>query len=269
MTDNKYQNTSQVERLERELAEIEAKALAEVQPPEPDPVNLPPEETSFKKRYSDLRSFSAKRENELKEQLEAAKRQLAEATSNKMKFPKTEDELTEWAQKYPDVYDMIVTIAKKNAIEVNKDVDERLKAQSAREHAYAKQKAYDELVTAHPDFPTLVSSDDFVSWLDTQPLYIYNALYENETDSHEAIRAVDLYKADRNLKPKTRKQDDTRDAARTVPNGSLVSAPAPDELTWTESKVAKLSWKDQEKHLEAIEKAAQNPAFYDLSGGAR
>lgn len=265
MTENKYQNTSQIEQLEKAIADMEAASTPPVNPV----AQTPPKETTFEKRYADLRSFSAKRENDLKTQLEDAKRQLAEATSNKMKFPKTEEELTDWAAKYPDVYDMIVTIAKKNAIEVNKDVDTRLTAQIEREKIYTKQKAYDELCTAHPDFPTLVKSEEFVSWLDAQPLYIYNALYENETDAHEAIRAVDLYKADMNLKPAPKKNNDTRDAARTVPNGSASAPNGGNEVLWTESKVAKLTWREQDKHLEEIEKAMSNPAFYDLSGAAR
>jgi hypothetical protein len=238
-------------------------------PVEPPPANK--DEEVYKKRYSDLRSFAAKKENELKAELEAVRRQLNAATNKEMQFPKTEEEVNDWATKYPDVYDLVVTIAKKNAIEVTKGLDERVKAQDERDLNYLRQLAFDELIKAHPDFVELKETDEFVAWLDAQPTYIYNALYENETDAKQAIRAIDLYKADKGL-TKQRKPDTTNreNASNPLPGrGQSVTPNDGDILKWTESKVAKTPWREQEKHIAEIEECMKNPAFFDLSGGAR
>lgn len=259
----------ELQDLEARIAEEEAKLLPK-EPEEEEP-KLKPEEETFKKRYSDLRSFAAKKENELKEALAAKDRQIAELSGTQMKFPKTQEEVTAWASKYPDVYDLVVTIAKQNAIEVTKGIDERVKAQDERDLTYLRQKAYDELVDAHKDFETLRDSEEFQAWVEAQPTYIYNALYENETDSRAAIRAVDLYKADIGVskEKKTPKNEEKELAKNPAPGRSASEPLGNSELKWTESKVAALPWRDQEKYIEEIEKAMENPAFYDLSGGAR
>lgn len=236
------------------------------EPKEPSDENLSPEEITYKKRYGDLRSFSAKRENELKEKLAEAEKKLNKKAPA---LPKTPEEVNEWKDKYPDVYDLIVTIAKQNALEVNSDVDKRLNEINEREHNYAKQVAYNQLLDAHPDFPEIAPSEEFIAWVEAQPTYIYNALYENETDARAAIRAIDLYKADKN-KGKPKKKDDAREAAQSTPKGAGASNPGTgNEPEFTESRIAKMTWREQEANMEAIEKAMLNPAFFDLSGAAR
>jgi hypothetical protein len=258
----------ELQDLEARIAEEEAK-LNPVEP-EPEEQKLKPEEETFKKRYSDLRSFAAKKENELKEALAAKDRQIAELSGKQMKLPKTEEEVSAWAAKYPDVYDLVVTIAKTNAIEVTKGLDEKVKAQDERDLNYLRQKAYDELLDAHSDFEVLRDSEEFQSWLEAQPTYIYNALYENETDSKAAIRAIDLYKADTGISKKAKKPEENKEYAKSVTPSKSSDRPAGDTtLKWTESKVAQTPWREQERYIEEIEKAMENPAFYDLSGGAR
>lgn len=256
--------------LEARIAEEEAKLNPEVK--EPEEPKLKPEEETFKKRYSDLRSFAAKKENELKEALAEKDRQIAELSGKQMKFPKTQAEVEAWATKYPDVYDLVVTIARQNAVEVTKGLDDRVKAQDERDLNYLRQKAYDELLDEHEDFEVLRDSEEFQAWLETQPTYIYNALYENETDSKAAIRAIDLYKADLGISKKASKKasEETKDFAKSVTPSKSSGSPGGDNtLKWTESKVAATPWREQEKYQDEIFKAMENPAFFDLTGGAR
>ncbi len=263
---------------EKELEALEAAIKAEeekLNPPAPKPEEEKakgPEEETFKKRYSDLRSFAQKKENELKTRIEALERQLSESTDKTMKFPTTDADLDEWAKKYPDVYNRVVTIAKKSAIEVTAGLDEKVKAADKRDYDYIVQVAKDELTKAHPDFWELKDTEEFNAWLDVQPLYIYNALYENETDSLQAIRAVDLYKSDAGITKKVKKEEvDLKEfATQPVRGKSGAEKPAGEtQLKYTESKVASMPWREQEKNIAEIEKCMENPAFYDISGGAR
>lgn len=272
--ENKYQNSRSIEQLETELKELEDKVKGDVEaakPADPDtpkePKTVTAEDESWKKRYSDLRSFAAKKEADLKTQLDEERRQREALANKEMKFPKTKEEVSEWAAKYPDIYATIVTISKQNAIEVNKNLDDRLQELTKKELQDARKEAYKALLALHPDFTDLKDTDDFQSWVEQQPIYIYNALYENETDAIAAARAVDLYKADM-AKTKAPKNE-TRDAARSVKTPSSSGPDSDPSLKWTESKVASISWREFEKHEAEIDAAMLNPAFYDLSGAAR
>lgn len=258
--------------LEAQLAVIENKATAEAADNIPDE-DLPPEEKTYKKRYSDLRSHASRLENDLRREITELKNQLTVATKKEMNFPKTPEEVTAWAAKYPEIYDTIVTIARQNAIDVAKDTEEKVQQIQEREHEAAKRAAYAELLRAHDDFEDLATSEDFIDWVDTQPKYVYDALYVNETDALAAIRVVDLYKADRGIlkaKKKEEKVTDTRDAARRIPPSSGTSVNNGHEPKWTESKVQKVNWNRlTPEQVQEIEEAMLNPAFYDVSGGAR
>lgn len=256
-----------LDELEKRIKEEEAKLLAPVEPEEPKAKT--PEEETFKKRYGDLRSFSQKKEAELKSRIDALEKQLSAAAQSQMKFPKSEEEVNEWATKYPDVYDLVVTIARKNAIEVTKDLDERVAAQNQREIEADQKAAQHKLLTAHPDFFDLKDTEEFQAWVEAQPTFVYNTLYES-WDADAAIRVIDLYKQDSGKKAPPKKEDNKNFATNPVPGRSGASQPGGDgELKFTESKVAKMPWREQEAHIEEIEKCMQNPAFYDLSGGAR
>lgn len=258
--------------LEAQIAEIEDKASAEAIEAKEDEV-LSPEEKTFKKRYSDLRSHSARLENQFRQEIDQLKAQLQSATKKEINFPKTEEEVKEWASKYPDVYETIVTIARQNAIDVAKDVQESVSALQVREHEQAKREAYSQLLNAHEDFPDIATSQEFIDWIEAQPKYIYDALYVNETDAGSAIRAVDLYKSDVGLtkkKAEPKKADTRIDDARQVSKSKPSNPNDGNSPKWTESKLSTANWNRlSDADLAEIEIARQDPAFYDLSGGAR
>ena len=76
-----------------------------------------------------------------------------------------------------------------------------------------RKKAEVELITAHPDFGEIRDDDAFHDWVDEQPKWVQDALYENADDSRSASRAIDLYKADMGIK-KTKPASNNKDAAR-------------------------------------------------------
>lgn len=228
--------------------------------------NLPAEEKSFKKRYGDLRRHSQQQQSQLQKQIDELRQQLESTTKNQMQFPTSEEELAEWTSKFPEVAKIVETIALKKAREQTAEIDKRLRDLGEREVQTAREKAEVELLKIHPDFPKIRDTDDFHEWAEQQPSWVQKALYENDTDALSAARAIDLYKIDRNIRP-TKKTED-KDAARSVNARGGRSEPASrdTEGMFYESQVFKMSSREYEANMEAIQKAMQTGKFvYDLS----
>lgn len=236
-----------------------------------DDGNLSPEEKSFKKRYGDLRRHSQQQQSQLQKQIDELRQQLTQATEQQIKLPTSEDELAEWTSKFPEVAKIVETIALKKAREQTAEIDKRLRDIGEREVQTAREKAEVELLRLHPDFTKIRDTDDFHEWAEVQPSWVQKALYENDTDALSAARAIDLYKIDRGIS-KTTKKDEDKDAARSVGTRGSRSEPASKDTegTFYESQVAKMTDRQYEANMEAIQKAMQSGKFvYDLSGSAR
>jgi len=259
------------EKIEQEEAEL--KALQEENKDGEKATEAEPEsaeERSFKKRYGDLRRHSQQQQTQLQKQIDELKQQLEQSTSNQIKLPKSEEELSEWARQYPDVAKIVETIAIKKAKEQTEALDQRLKSLDEREALTAKEKAEDELLRLHPDFDQIRDDDEFHNWVDEQPKWVQQALYENDTDARAAARAIDLYKADKKIA--TKRSTSNRDAAQSINTKGGRSAPSGEDKDGMiyESQVAKMSTLDYEKYQEDIGKAIKSGKFvYDLSGNAR
>lgn len=228
------------------------------------------EEKSFKKRYGDLRRHSQQQQTQLQSQIDALKAQLEQSTTKQIKFPKTEDELNEWAAQYPDVAKIVETIAMKKAKEQSKEIEDRFRQLDEREQQTAKERAESELMRLHPDFNSIRDDDAFHDWVEDQPKWVQQALYENDSDARAAARAIDLYKADKGIK--TKKESSLKDAAQSVGTRGARSTPASEDTngTFYESEVNKMTSHQYEANQEAIAKAMKSGKFiYDLSGNAR
>ena len=236
-----------------------------------DDTNLSAEEKSFKKRYGDLRRHSQQQQHTLQKQIDELKGQLQQSTEKQIKLPKSEEELAEWARAYPDIAKIVETIAIKKAKEQTQEIDNRFKQLDEREQPSARDKAEADLMKVHPDFNDIRDSDEFHNWVDEQPKWVQDALYENDSDARAASRAIDLYKADKGIKTK-QSSSYARDAASSINTRGARSAPVSEDRdgVFTESQVAKMSSRDYEKNEEAIQKAMRSGKFvYDLSAGAR
>ena len=266
----KYSNEERRQRDEEELEQmlkVQSGQVDTEEEVEAEPKGA--EEKSFKKRYGDLRRHMQQKEQEWSEKLEQFERQLKEATRKEIKLPKSDDDIEAWSRQYPDVAAIVETIAIKKAREQAADLEDRVKAVDEMRISASREKAEVELMRLHPDFDDIRDSDDFHDWAEEQPEWIQKALYENDTDSRSAARAIDLYKADRNIK--TSKKDN-KDAARSVNTRSSRSRPETDETSsyLTESAVAKMSAREYEKHADEIMEAIRSGKFiYDVSGSAR
>jgi len=264
-------NKDKIEQEEAELkqlAEDKNKEPQEAQEPEDSSLNA--EEKSFKKRYGDLRRHSQQQQTTLQKQIDELRSQLQQSTEKQISLPKSEEELAEWAKTYPDVAKIVETIAIKKAKEQTQALDERFKQLDEREHKTSKDKAEAELMRLHPDFDVIRDDDDFHNWVEEQPKWIQDALYDNESDAKAAARAIDLYKADKGIKVKKTTTD--KGAAESVNTRSSRSAPTGESTdgVFYESQVSKMTTFEYEKNQEAIAKALQSGKFvYDISGSAR
>ena len=68
------------------------------------------EDRVFKKRYDDLKKHYDSTLNKHKEEVRTLRSQL-ESSTKQFVPPKSKDELEAWRKEYPDVYDMVETIA--------------------------------------------------------------------------------------------------------------------------------------------------------------
>lgn len=231
---------------------------------------LSAEETTFKKRYSDLRRHSQKVENDLRKEIEELKALVQTATEKQMKLPANEEDIDSWAKQYPDVYRIVESIAMKKAKETTKTLEERMRKVDESERETSREKARVELLKLHPDFDKIEDSEDFHDWAEEQPKWVQDALYENDDDYRSAARAIDLYKADRNIGRK--RPAETKGAAEAVNTRGRAtpSATADQEGVFYESQVQKMSIAEYEKNQEDIVKAMRSGKFiYDISGNAR
>jgi hypothetical protein len=266
----KYTNEERIKQEEEELEQLiaEQKGEVEEEPKEAEPDTA--EERSFKKRYGDLRRHQQQKEKELEDKIKALQDQLNQATKSEIKLPKSDEDIEAWTKKYPDVAAIVETIAIKKAKEQSESLEARVKEIDEMKANATREKAEAELMRLHPDFGEIRDSDDFHNWAEEQPKWVQDALYENNEDARSAARAIDLYKADRNIK--TKRSSSSKDAARSVGARNERSAP---QSTGTagamlESEVQKMSAQEYEKRSDEIMEAIRTGNFiYDLSGSAR
>lgn len=265
-------NRKRIEEEEKELAELEGSQEEEVTEKkeadtEVEEEALSREEKSFKKRYGDLRRHLNEKEKEWKERFEALENR---AESNTILPPKSDEDIAEWASKYPDVAGIVETIATKKAKEMFSKAEKRLEALDAREAEITRASAEDAIRKAHSDFDKLREADEFHDWVDEQPKWVQDALYENSDDPDSVIRVIDLYKIDNGL-TKSDYATKRKAAAKTVKKGSRSDIDAEGTSgSIKESDVAKMSAKEYQEREEEITKAIRSGKFiYDMSGSAR
>jgi len=173
------------------------------------------EERVFKKRYDDLKRHYDTTVLKFKDEVSKLKEQLASGVQE-FKPPKDKNELSAWRQKYPDVYDIIKTIAIEEADQKAKLVETKLKSLEDAQVEVSLQKAEVELAKLHPDYKEIRSSDEFHKWAEEQDDTIQGWLYSNNSNARLAARAIDLYKMDKGITAKKETKVNLKDAAKSV-----------------------------------------------------
>jgi len=230
-----------------------------------DDKDLTREEKTYKKRYDDLR----RHQNKLVEQVKTLEAKVNDPAS--FAAPTTEEELEAWKEKYPDVANIVSTLAKKEAQAMYNAADERLSRLDEIAEQADRAKAEAEIRAIHSDFDELKESDAFHDWVDVQPKWVKDALYVNSDDPASVARVIDLYKADNNIVNKGKKASAKKAAAAIVTKKGRTSVDAEESNgRITESDVNKMSAAEYEKRSDEIMEAIRGGRFvYDMTGAAR
>ena len=217
------------------------------------PVNA--EDKVFKKRYDDLKRHYDSAVNNHKEEVFKLKNQLENSTN--FIPPKDKKELEEWRKEYPDVYDVIKTVAYQEADEKNKQLNDKLAKLQVDQQKVSKDRAEVELLKLHPDFSKIRESQDFHDWAAVQDSVIQSWLYDNFDNSNLAARAIDLYKMDRGIKKlESNKKDVRKEASKSVTSTARSSEKdIKGKKVWSIAEIQKLKPSEYVKVEEEIDKA--------------
>ena len=217
----------------------------------------PYKKPDYKKRYDDLKKHYDSKLNEFKVREQEL---LNEAASNRPAYqaPKTEEELEEFKTKYPDVFEVVETVAHMQSESKAKVLEERLSQLQEREAQMLRQSAEERLMEKHPDFNEIRNSDDFHTWAKEQPQSIQDWIYDNSDNPDLASRALDLFKKDIGIEaaPKKTTSKKTKSAADMV-STKTTSVEPKSEKVWSEREIAAMSMDEFDKHEAEISEAMQ------------
>ena len=215
------------------------------------------EDRAFKKRYDDLKKHYDSTINKHKEEVRSLRTQL-ESSTQQFVAPKSKEELEAWRKEYPDVYDMVETIAMNKATTQSAELESKFKNLQVQQEQIKKEKAEVELLKIHPDFNEIREKEEFHQWAEKQDPTIQGWLYENTSNSKLAARAIDLYKMDRGQSTLTKKEekDVKKEAAKAISKTKKATdSDVPKKKIWTTTEISKLKPHQFEKFEKEIDLA--------------
>ena len=236
-----------------EIASSDGKATPSTERPE----NA--EERVFKKRYDDLKRHYDSTLGKHKDEVRTLRTQL-EQSSKQFVPPKSKDELEAWRQEYPDVYDMVETIAMTKADTRAKEMEDKYQNLQVQQEQISREKAEVELLKAHPDFQDIRQKDEFHEWAAKQDPIIQGWLYENTANASLAGRAIDLYKMDAGVSKLSKKQETAvkKEAAKAITKTTKATeTELPKKKVWSNAEISKMNVREYAKYEEEIDKAIQ------------
>ena len=234
--------------------------------PSSEEVPTEKQEHDYKKRYDDLKTYYDQKLNDWKQEKEtlSAQANVAEKVQQEQAYapPKTKEELAQFKEKYPDVYQVVETISHEMADQKTADLKAKINELTKKEEKLIVQSAFKQLNSAHPDFNEIKATPDFLAWLEEQPATIADGIRKNNTDAKWAIRTVDLYKADVGISSnKTRAVSNRKlDAAQAVlkTKTNPARSASGNKKVWKMSEIQNMKPWDFEKYEADIDAAMQD-----------
>jgi len=218
----------------------------------------------YKKRYDDLKRHydqKLKQHEDEKKQLSSA---MEMAKQQGVELPKTAEELEQFKTEYPDVYNVVNTIASMKAKEESLDLQKELETIKAKEQDLKVQGAYAELLNNHSDFNEIRQDEKFLQWLEDQPPSISDGILKNNTDSRWASRVIDLYKADTGTKRRSASSNSSAATIVKSPKARDINPNGGDKKVWKASDIGRLKPWEFEK-LEVEIDSARSEGRIDFS----
>ena len=239
-----------------ETSNVEEMSVEEEVQSEDKPYQRP----DYKKRYDDLKRHYDSKLNEFKAREQEL---LDEALKNRPDYvaPKTPEELEAFKKEYPDVFEVVETVAHMQSSEKAKALEEQLSTLQAREQETLQRQALTRLRERHPDFEDIKNSATFQQWAKEQPESIQTWIFSNSDDADLASRALDLFKRDIGLdassvqEPQLRSEN--RANAADMVSTKTTSVDPKTAKVWTEKEISQLSMAEFDKFEEEISNAMQ------------
>ena len=239
-----------------ESDEIEAEKQ-EVEATKDKPYKRP----NYKKRYDDLKTHYDSKLNEFKAREQEL---IQEAVSNRPEYkaPKSAEELEKFKNEYPDVYEVVESVAHMQSENQVAELQTRLDAMQGRETEILKREAEKDLREKHPDFDEIRNSDEFQDWASLQPESIKDWIFNNPNDATLASRALDLFKKDIRLEvqqvtqPKSNSKQ-TKQSAADMISTKTTSVDTNQQRVWSEREIAAMSVAEFDKYESEISDAMQ------------
>jgi hypothetical protein len=240
-----------------DITEVEAEKSVNTQELETKK-DTPYKKPDYKKRYDDLKKHYDSKLNEFKSREQEL---IEEATSNRTEYkaPKSPEELEEFKNNYPDVYEVVETVAHMQSETKAKVLEERLSKLQERENQLVRQSAEKRLMERHPDFEDIKNSDDFHGWAKEQPEVIQDWIYSNADNADLASRALDLFKKDFGIDaPKAKSSSKpTRKSAADMVSTKTTSVEPTQQKIWSEKEITAMSVAEFDKYESEISDAMQ------------
>jgi len=216
---------------------------------------------NYKKRYDDLKTHYDSRLNEFKAREQEL---IQEAVSNRPEYkaPKSAEELEKFKNEYPDVYEVVESVAHLQSENQVAELQTRLDAMQGRETEILKREAEKDLREKHPDFDEIKNSDEFQDWANLQPEAIKDWIFNNPNDATLASRALDLFKKDIGLEvqqgrqPKSNSKQAAQSAADMI-STKTTSVDTNQQRVWSEREIAAMSVAEFDKYESEISDAMQ------------
>ena len=223
------------------------------------------EDHDYKKRYDDLKKHYDTKLNEFKSEREQLASELESVRSRAYEMPrgtkppKTLEELEDFKERYPDVFEVVQTVSSVQTEAQIAKLRQDLESVKKREKTLEKEKASEELLRLHPDFDSLKTDEKFIRWLDEQPEQISDGIYKNNTDAKWASKIISLYKAEMGISTKKPTRSKESDAAVSVTRQQPKEVATKDSTKriWKGSDIARLKPWEFEKVEADIDLARQ------------
>lgn len=212
----------------------------------------------YKKRYDDLKRHYDSKVGEFKGEIEGLRKAMTERAAEMPRGvtpPKTVEELEEFKERYPDVFDVVQTVSSMQTESQVAQLREELGSIKEREQELEKQKSYEELLRLQPDFDEIKSDEKFLNWLEEQPKSISDGIYKNNKDARWAARVVDLYKADIGQPKKKTKSTSAAEAVTKSPAREVKTHATDGKRVWKASEIGRLKPWEFEKHEAELDSA--------------
>jgi len=228
--------------------------------------NEAPEETekpkqkriNYKKRYDDLKRHHDSKIAEFKQR----EQELVATNQPTYQAPRSPEELEQFKQQYPDLYDTVETIAHSRSSEQVEQLQNQVNMLQQREQEIVQREAIAELQKRHPDFEEIRSDEEFHEWAKLQPEDIQDWIYANPDNAGLASRAIDLYKMEKGLHINVPSKSSKRPAKQATAadmvstKTTTVDAVQPEKI-WTQREIAQMSMAEYDRNEQEIDRAIQ------------